>query len=157
MSAPMDYTGLTISLAPHDLTAAAAEIVGTDTKTIGGWIGDIVQSLKKIDDALKGLKLSWAGNTAAEVEAFSTRLQGATQMMFGGSGDAVDGSVSRLAMAIGVSGNNYNAAEDGINKILNEMISAFQPSTSPSDNTAYIPPPSSETTLPWQGAVSEIF
>lgn len=160
MTAPMSYTGFSVVVNPTALTDAAAKISGTDPKNIGGWIGEILQSLQRIGETLTNLKVGWAGQTADEAEAFGTKWQLAAQQLFGGTGDAADGSLVRVAVAIAAAGNNYNHAEDGISQMLSQLIQGMQPGPASSDDSgfpAYIPPPAEETTLPWQGAVSETF
>lgn len=167
MTAPMIYNGFSVVVTPSDLTTAAINMLGTDPtrarlgqyggNTIGGWIGDLIDCVKRIDDAVVGLKLGWAGQTADEAQAFSTRWQGAMQKLFGAPGDEIDGTLSRVAMAIGSAGKNYDQTEDGIGQMLKQLVSGMQPAAASGDDTAYIPPPGNPVNQPWQGAVSETF
>lgn len=159
MSAPVDYTNLSILVNPQLISACAVAIIGPDSKNLGGWVNEILESLKKIEDAVQGLKLSWQGSTADEAQAFITQWQAAIQLMVGAKDDPQDGALTRLAMALSVAANNYNTVEQAIMNMMAQYIEAFAPlyQVPGGSQSSYLPAPSGDISYPWQGPVSEIF
>jgi hypothetical protein len=164
MTAPALYNNFNITVTPEDLKRAGVDISGADKSKTGGWVGEIVDNLEAIGEAITDLKLGWAGETAEEAKAFFDTWTMAMYRLFGSKKYPKDGTLGVIGSALQYAGNNYDAAEDYIVNTFSALSTALSPTyssggdiTAGSPSTAYLPPPAIWTTEWWQGAVSEVF
>jgi hypothetical protein len=71
----------------------------------------IVESLNRIVDVWKGLKLGWVGNTSDEAEAFNRAWKTAMTRLFGSESDPESGIVNQIASAVATASGNYAQTE----------------------------------------------
>ena len=88
-------------------------------------LNDVVESWERIGSIWKNLELSWAGETAEEVEQFNYRLQKLQWELFGSEHSDTPGVIMQaLGIAVGAAA-NYGEAEKAVIKMFDDFAAAL--------------------------------
>ena len=123
MPKPANYNdaGLVINVDPTSLWQYGKTDLPAETTTIG-------DSLNRINDTWKGLKLGWAGTTADEAQDFSDRWNAMITQLFGTKASPESSVLYRIAVAVQTASLNYATTEDEVLKMFKDFDTAMHSS-----------------------------
>ncbi|MGW0502448.1 hypothetical protein [Micromonospora sp. NPDC003241] len=117
--APAHYDdGQSINVDPQGMWTSGSERVGK-------LLDDVVDSWKSIGNTWKNLELSWAGETAEEVQQFNYRLQKLQWDLFGSEEHETVGLIYQVRGIVQSAASNYGEAEEAVVKMFDEFTAAI--------------------------------